>query len=128
MIFAADQNPHADASRRRGFNIRKLVTQSDAAAKIEIEVRCCLQEHSGSRLSPKMICLVAPHAMFGVEGAVIHACDGRTFRGEAPAHPVCQLCKCAFIEIAAADARLVACDDNRPADLLGPEFGQIEYA
>jgi hypothetical protein len=52
--------------------------------------------------------------------------DWGAFRGKAPAHPSRQVGVLSFIEIAPANAGLIADNDNGPLHLKRPKTGQIE--
>ena len=62
----------------------------------------------------------------GMIGAVIDAGDRRALRFKAIAHPSRQVRMGLFIEIATADAGLVADDDDWPPQLIRPEPRQWE--
>ena len=73
-----------------------------------------------------MIAAVLADAMEGVIRAVIDASNRCVFCFKAITHPSRQVFIGAFVEIAATDAGLIGDDDDRPAQLVGPEAGQLE--
>jgi hypothetical protein len=123
-----NQNTHTYSCLGSGLNVRKAVTNGDAAVKVQIEVGCRLQEHARQGLSPRVICLIASNPMLRMKWAMINPRDRRAFCCEASAHPVRELGKCILFEIAAPNSGLVADDDDRAVDLLSPKSGEIKNA
>jgi hypothetical protein len=73
-----------------------------------------------------MIATVFANSVQRMVRAVVHAGDSRAFRFKTIAHPPRQVRIGVFVEIAAADTRLIGDDDDRPPQLIGPEASQFE--
>jgi hypothetical protein len=122
----SDENPQTNPGCRACLDVAHFIAQNHAASGIESEVRRRLQEHSRLGFAPWMVAMVFADAMQRVMRAVIDAADCRAFRFKTIAHPSRQIRVGVFVEIAAADTRLIDNDDDRPPQLFGPEASQVE--
>jgi hypothetical protein len=121
-----DKNSQTKPCRRAGFDVAHLVAHDRAASGIKPEVEYGLQDHSRIGLAPRVITAMGADAVHGMIGAMIDTGDRRTLGLEALAHPTCQLLISLLVEVAAADAGLVADDHDRPPQLVGPKPSQWE--
>ena len=96
--------------------------------EIEIQVGGRLQDHPRLGLAPFVIDPIGADPMGRMVGAMIDAGDRRLLGAEALAHPVGQASIGGLVEIAAADARLVGDDDQRPAQFVHGKARQLENA
>src|SRR5713226_4824411 len=125
-ITRSDENSQSDPGRRPRFDVAHLVAHDRRASEVEAKVRRRLQDHSRIGFAPWMIRTIFADAVERMIRAMIHAGNRRAFCSKTIAHPTRQVRIDAFVEIAATDAGLVGDDNDRPAQLIGPEARQFE--
>jgi hypothetical protein len=126
VLARPKENAQADACCRTRFHVAHLIADDGAVRGIKPEVRHSLQEHSGVRLAPGVIATIGTNAVEWVIGTVIDPAYGRALLLKSVAHPSRQLRIGVFVEVAAADTRLVRDDNNWPSHLIGPEAAEFE--
>ena len=121
-----EENPQAKACRHTGFHIADLVTQDRTLCGIQSR-----DPRSPAGSCQGWACATDARGSTRRYRAEGDRDSGR--RGLSPplcckpiAHPSCQVRVSLLVEVATADAGLIGDDDDRPAQLVGPETSQFE--